>query len=146
GQTADKASFDISVGVSFNSLAAADLDGDGLIDLAGASVAGGTALWALLDEAGKVGGGAALPAGNYPTSVVVARIDEDGIPDLAVPCSLSNHVAVFLGQSGGGFQSGGQVPVAFPIDAAFGDLDGDGRPDLVATSPRTAVLAQGKGG
>jgi hypothetical protein len=146
GQTAEKPSFSIDMGASFTSLAAADLDGDGSVDLAGANLAGGMALVALLDGARRVKSWSALPAGSIPGSVLVGKIDEDGILDLAVPCSISNHVAVFLGRGGGAFREPGQVSISSPGHAALGDLDGDGLADLAVTTSRTVFLAHGKGG
>ncbi|MGC9989947.1 MAG: FG-GAP-like repeat-containing protein, partial [Terriglobales bacterium] len=82
--------------------------------------------------------------GYYATSLAVADVNGDGKPDLLVAnecaigsnCGSSGKVGVLLGNGDGTFQapvtysSGGQ----FPYSLAVGDVNGDGKPDLVVTN------------
>jgi Bacterial Ig-like domain (group 3)/FG-GAP-like repeat len=96
------------------------------------------------------------PAITYPVSfdqagsVAVADVNGDGKPDLlvAVPCpqlDCEGEVDVMLGNGDGTFQpvvvfgSGG----AFPQWIAVGDLNGDGKPDVVVVN--CAAVGSGHG-
>jgi hypothetical protein len=73
---------------------------------------------------------------------VVRDLDGDGRADVAVPATLidggthRNSVQVFLRNAAGGFAAPTSYPLAFsPWGMSVGDLDGDGRPDLVVAIP-----------
>lgn len=82
--------------------------------------------------------------GNGPQAVIVADIDGDGKPDMAVANLASNSVSVFLNTS-----TNGNISFAAPISLVTGngphaitagDLDGDGKVDLItANSTDNAV-------
>lgn len=90
------------------------------------------------------GGGASvtLPPFWVWGKVVAGDFDGDGRTDVAVAAirvdggAHWSQVQVFLGRAGGGFDGPTAYPVALdPWGLCLGDLDGDGRPDLVATIP-----------
>gem|GEM_PF-3324296 len=70
-----------------------------------------------------------FPAGIYPSSFATGDFNRDGIQDLAVVNPL--NASILLGKPGGGFQAATSVTVGSPIALAIGDLDKDGRLDLV---------------
>jgi hypothetical protein len=119
------------------SVAAGDLNGDGKIDLAVASRAGAASV--LLN----IGNGTFAAAVNYTYTstfhnigpVVIGDLNGDGRPDLASgtytdPCSA---VAVLLNQGDGVFGAPFYVPASnsSPSSVTLGDLNGDGKLDLV---------------
>jgi hypothetical protein len=121
------------------SLVAADLDGDGLADVASAM---------LEDTVGEehedlvvfLSGGAELQADggvHYPltqsnwglTSLVAADLDGDGRPDIAV---AAGDVYLYLNQGRGVFSAPQSFTATYGANwLAVADFDGDGTPDLV---------------
>jgi VCBS repeat protein/FG-GAP repeat protein len=89
--------------------------------------------------------------GLYGLSVAVADVNADGRPDLLVAngcakltlCGTRGAVAVLLGNGDGTFQaateylSGG----AYPYSLKVVDLNGDGRPDLVAANSFSGTVS-----
>jgi hypothetical protein len=83
--------------------------------------------------------------GMTADSVAVADVNGDGKPDLLVanfydPSKASGSVGVLLGKGDGTFQSAvtyGLSPAANIRSIAVGDLNGDGRPDLVVATGGT---------
>jgi len=126
---------DLPVEASPQDLLAADLDGDGVLDLA---LAHGTSGLSLRHG---LGGGAFAPPITLTTPPQVRRVrsadfDGDGVLDLVVGCEGATAFRTFRGL--GGFAFGAGVDVN--SDAGIGgmgalhavDLTQDGRPDLLA--------------
>jgi hypothetical protein len=127
-------------GENSGSVAAADLNGDGRLDLLVVNVCGlgcggnGTVGVLLGNGDGSFQSAVAYDSGGQSArSVAVGDVDGDGKPDLAVANSSSNTVGVLLGNGDGAFQlaetysSGGSSPE--PVTMA--DVNGDAKPDLL---------------
>jgi hypothetical protein len=139
---------DYDVGTKPNSVAAADLNGDGKPDLAvtcrlGGDMADGGASVLL-----NLGNGAFAPAvhyaaGSFPVSVAAADLNGDGMPDLAVinlgdgqgDADMNDNVSVLVNLGNGTFAAG--IPYGAgvsPDSVTAADLNGDGMPDLAVTN------------
>jgi hypothetical protein len=98
------------------------------------------------------------PGGLFTVSVAVADVNGDGKPDLAVGNSCNygylctnGVVAVFLGNGDGTFEASGiyssdgvQLGLAAG-EVAIGDVNGDGKPDLLVTNGCTNGACEGDG-
>jgi hypothetical protein len=145
--------------VSPEGLVAADLTGNGILDLVVANQgfsADGTfrAVSILLGN----GDGSFQPARNidigpFPFAVAVGDFNGDGTPDLAVThaeplASNLDTVSILLGNGDGTFRAAGDLQVGMdPRAVAVGDFRGDGKLDLVTAnaSDGTVSILQGNG-
>jgi hypothetical protein len=94
-----------------------------------------------------------IPVGASPGSIVIADLNSDGKMDLAVANGGSRNVTIMLGDGTGGFKQAAGSPFAAgdePTDVAVGEINGDGKVDLVianhGTKYVTVLLGDGCGG
>jgi len=143
-----------AVGNDPESVAVADLDGDGRPDIVTANAilsangAGNSTVSVLLQDATHPGH--YLSAVNYatgadPVFVAIGDLNGDGKPDLAV--ADSTGISVLLQDSAGKFLPKTTIATGAPCSSvAIVDLDGDGTPDLLATDAVSVlVLLQNPG-
>ncbi|WP_306590159.1 VCBS repeat-containing protein [Geothrix sp. 21YS21S-4] len=128
-----------------NAIAVADVDANGLPDILG----GVSTDWNGAETQGYVSvrlqsaaGAFVLPTrfgvGAGPANVTVADLNGDGRPDLIVANAADRTVSVRLADAAhpGSFLAATVLatPGRTPLDVAVGDLNGDGRPDLVVAA------------
>jgi hypothetical protein len=123
-------------------MTAADVNGDGRLDLALGS-AQDRAVWLAL---GTRGGGletqrVEFPVGGVPSAIAAGDLDGNGRPDLVVARAVDQSVAVLLNDGRGGFAPHvDYTTAASPISIALADLNGDDSVDVAtADADRKAV-------
>ncbi len=130
------------------SVAAADFNGDGKLDLA-ASVANGSsgAISVLLGNGdGTFQIAHNLAVGQAPGAVVVGDFNGDGKSDLAAPNFFGSNVSVLLGNGDGSFQTAQNFAAgAFTTSVAAADFNGDGKTDLTVGLSGTVSVLLGNG-
>lgn len=140
-----------------SSLAVADLDGDGRLDVATTSVAAGTITTAYRRAGGETDVRSfSAPAGSDargPLGIAAGDVDGDGRADLATANVDSGNVTVFLQSASGTFDTEvvtlTKEGLEAPGTVALADLDGDGRTDVVTAgylSNDVVVFRQLEGG
>ena len=124
------------------SMVAADVNGDGRLDLALGS-AQDHAVWLAL---GTPSGGLAtqrteFPVGGVPSAIAAGDLNGDGRPDLVVTRTIDQSVGVLLNDGHGGFAPHvDYATAASPVSVVLADLNGDGRLDVAtADADRKAV-------
>lgn len=125
-------------------IVSADLNGDGLDDIAAAS--NGNAFNSATVFL-AVGGGAFSGATHYPTggadtsSITAADFNCDNVIDLALSSQDSNNVSVLANQGGGTFGAATLLATgASPDNLTSGDLDGDGVADIAVANQSSGTV------
>jgi len=121
----------------FSALAAADLDGDGRLDLIGSQETLPPYVGVILRQAnGGFKAPVLYPAGNGPTIIAPGDFNRDGVADLAVLNQGDDSISVFLGNGDGTFQpqvlysTGSGTSIDVPTGLLVADFNGDGKLDL----------------
>jgi len=125
------------------SVAVADFNGDGKVDLALTnSEAPSSAVAILLGNGDGTFQNPPLlySAGLDPAGVIALDVNGDGKPDLAVVGGYATpsfySVTVLINQGNGSFPNFSTYPVPrYPYSAVVGDFNGDGKPDIAVDSP-----------
>jgi hypothetical protein len=127
-------------GENLYSLAAADLDGDGALDLIAAGNASLTLLWN--DGAGRFLEAVSSPRPAGIRALAAGDLDGDGFPDLATSSIPANTVAVLINRLGGSFADAASLSAGgAPLVLIAADIDGDGRLDLLAANRDSATVS-----
>jgi hypothetical protein len=147
---------DLAVSGYPSSIAVADLDGDGKADIVTANQQGST-----VSILKNLGGGGTISAGSFatpvsfatgpnPWNVFIVDIDGDGKPDVVTldqgsanhKISILRNLGVVHGITTNSFAQAVDLAGADTGETlAVGDLDGDGKPDLVAGSYTGGTIA-----
>jgi hypothetical protein len=121
-----------------NSVAVADLDGDGALDLAVANYPDSTT-GVLLGKGDATFAPVVLyfSGARLAWSEAAADVNDDGKPDLIVG-DFEGTLGVLLGNGDGTFQPAAAYPVPAAVTSVVAaDVSGDGRPDLLVTHGNT---------
>ncbi len=143
---------DYETGSGPASLVAADLNGDGTVDVAVANHES-ESVTIFVNAGGGILTATTRPTARFPSRIAAADIDGDGRTDLITASDTGisgGHVASVLFNRGAGASSLGEhVDVQIgegPGPMAIGEVDGDGKPDLVVpSSGAVTVLLNRKG-
>ena len=123
----------VALGHYATSMAAADLDGDGRMDLVVTHPDANSVSVLLNQGAGAFAERFEFATGTEPESVAVADFDGDGLPDVVTADFHSNTLSVLMNRGQGRLAARVEYPIATgPYFVTAADLNGDGRPDLVA--------------
>jgi hypothetical protein len=135
---------DIPAPTGMQDLAVRDLNSDGRSDIVTANGASNSfSIYQNQSTIGNISFAAPvnLAVGSYAADVAIADLDGDGIPDLTVLLMNNNSVLVFRNLGlGGTLTTNSFAPlVIFPSGAngrflSIGDMDGDGKPDIVTAN------------
>jgi len=121
-----------------------DFNGDGTPDLAVANPFSGALSILLGNGSGTFGLQSIVPAGTAPYDVVSGDFNSDGNLDLAV--SNNDQAAPLLYILSGNGDGSFAAPVPYPVNArsdflVSGDLNQDGRLDLIASNPTAGIIS-----
>jgi hypothetical protein len=143
---------DFTTGIGPSSVAIGDLDGDGKPDLAVTNTSSdNVSVFRNTAGIGSIGSGSFATKvdfttgapGTSPTSVAIGDLDGDGKPDLVVVNIMSRSISVFRNTASIGsigFDPKVDFTTGFqPASVAIGDLDGDGKPDIVVAGGTNSV-------
>ncbi|MCU0323328.1 MAG: FG-GAP-like repeat-containing protein, partial [Chitinophagaceae bacterium] len=143
-----KVDFTTGTGTNPKAVAIGDIDGDGKPDLVTANNGSNkVSVFLNTSTSGTISSGSfaakvdfTTGSGSNPLAIAIGDLNGDGKPDLAVTCNSSPNdlVSVFLNTSSTGaisfnnrvdFTTGNN-----PSAVAIGDMDGDGKPELVVAN------------
>jgi hypothetical protein len=148
------AAVNYSVGTLASSVATADFNGDGKLDLAVVNHGDGTISILLGNGDGTFQAAIAYPAGTNAISLAVADFNGDGRLDLAVGslgASNATQISILLGNGDATFQAAlnSTIPSADVDAISAADFNGDGKLDLAVASYGsnnvTIMLGDGNG-
>ena len=128
----------IPTGNAIKSLAMADFNGDGKIDLAVTSqvLNEQTGVYTVLGNGdGTFQTAPVYKTGTGPQTAAIGDLNGDGIPDVAVASNGSSTVSVLLGKGNGTFQPAVNYPAGSgATGVAIADFNGDGKRDLAVAN------------
>jgi uncharacterized protein (TIGR03437 family) len=123
-----------------DSVALADLNRDGKMDVAAANSTAGSVTVSLGNGDGTFGAPTFYPTGNDPVMVAIGDLNGDGNPDLVVANvgtlesdgADGGSVSILLGSGGGAFDAAANITTGVqPGFVALQDINGDGKLDLI---------------
>lgn len=136
--------YSLGAGVNPVSIATADFNGDGYMDLvvadAGNSTSPGGVISLLNNHDGTFGSPVESSGASNPNSIAAADFNGDGKQDVVVTNSTTSNVSVLLGNGNGTFTLksstcvGSTLCAGVPVAVAVADFNGDGKLDLAVAN------------
>jgi hypothetical protein len=150
GNVTYAAKIDFQTGLNPRGISTGDFDGDGKADLVLTNYGSNTVSVFRNTSTGPGNINFAIKVdfitGTFPDQVSIGDLDQDGKIDLAVANTNSNSVSVFRNVSTGPGDINYDTKVDFttgtmPYEVSIGDLDGDGKADLVVENSGSNTLS-----
>lgn len=126
--------YKLNVGVCPGFLVAADVNGDGKVDLACLNSADNTLSVLTNNGNGGFGSSATLPVGRSPIGLVAADLSGDGLPDFVYESLYGGSVSVLTNNGSGALGSSVTLTPTRLGGFIVADLNADGRKDLVCVN------------
>ena len=140
---------DLKPGFTLSAIQGADIDHNGLLDMACTSLYGDSVRILLQRKSGEFEMLDPIKVGFAPVGVEIQDVNQDGEFDLVVVNRDSNSLSLFVGDGTGSFTTVGHFGVgATPAAVAVEDFDQDSLPDLATASTNidgVSVLLSGGG-
>lgn len=126
---------DYATGARCANIQAADLNGDGFLDMVSTNWNSDTVSILVGDGLGGFAPAVNYPSGDKPWWVAIGDIDLDTKLDLAVACAFSDAIAVHYGNGDGTFEPRLLFPCGpNPRACTLGDLNNDGETDMISAN------------
>ncbi len=120
---------------TYTSVTAADVKGDGNIDLICSQFNTNTLTVFTNNGSGKFSPNATLTVGYFPYSVTAADVNGDGDIDLICANAWPNTLSVLTNNGSGGFALASSPSVGnSPVSVTAADVNGDGNVDLICAN------------
>lgn len=128
---------------TFQSLAIADFNGDGIPDVAVANTTANLITILLGKGDGTFTASPAAPSSTTSQIIATGDFNGDELPDLIGINSNNDSLTILFGNGDGTFteKTPGPVVGSGSTSIAVGDFNGDGKSDLAVANPQTAMLA-----
>ena len=134
------------VGAAPYSVAAADVNGDGWVDLISANNGTNTLSVLTNNRSGGFVLAATITVGNNPISVTAADVNGDGKVDLISANEIGGTLSVLTNSGSGSFVTAGTYYVGgLPLSVTAADVNGDGKPDIICANGSTLVVMTNNG-
>ena len=125
-------------------LAAADFNGDGLVDLATANRLTDDITVALNASGRRFRTPVRIPVGSKPTTIASGDLDGNGVPDLLTVNTRADTVSLFINDGTASFLKKDELPLLYgdPKQVVAGDLNRDGAVDLLVVDATSTELVR----